>query len=179
MVLGKSYEYLRAKLDLISKEIGYNLKSLNDLPKKEIFNLTGLSDKGIELALQRQWSVPFLNPPEEDLMLISEISKKLDTAIYKGNRMSHLLSKGIHKGEAVKQMKKLFNGPEPKIIALGDSQNDLPLLEVADMAVVVPSKKGPNLALKEGIDRGDFVLAPAPHSEGWSLAVRELIERGI
>ncbi len=179
LILGKSYEYLRSKLKLISDEIGYQLKPLNDLSNKEIFELTGLNENGIKLALQRQWSVPFLNPPEKDLRQIIEISLKLNTSIYKGNRMSHLLAKGSHKGKAVNQLKKFFNLPEVKIIALGDSQNDLPLLEAADIAVVVPSEKGPNPILKEGIERGDFLLAPAPHAEGWSISVQELIKKNI
>ena len=33
--------------------------------------------------------------------------------------------------------------------------------------------------LEEGITNGDFILAPAPHSEGWALAVRDLISRLI
>ena len=57
--------------------------------------------------------------------------------------------------------------------------NDLPLLEIADKAIVVPSANGPNSFLQKGIDRGDFVLAPAPHSEGWALAVKDLVTRVI
>ncbi len=179
IVLGKSYKYLREKLDLISKEIGYELKALNDLSNSEIFNLTGLDDKGIELALKREWSVPFLNPPDADFTLIREISLRMDTTIFKGNRMSHLLAKGSDKGKAVNHLKKLFNKRELKIIALGDSQNDLPLLKAADIAVVVPGEKGPNPLLKEGIDKGEYLLAPAPHAKGWAFSVKELIEKNI
>ncbi len=179
VILGKSYNYLRKKLDLISEEMGYQLKALNDLSREEIFALTGLSEKGIELALKREWSVPFLNPPESDLQLINDVALKLDTAIYKGNRMSHLLGVGTHKGKAVTYLKKLFINQEPKLIALGDSQNDFPLLEMADISVVVPSEEGPNPSFIEGIENGDFLLAPEPHSKGWALAVKELVEKHI
>ena len=80
--------------------------------------------------------------------------------------MRHLLSKRSHKGQAVLELKKHLNLPDIQVIALGDSPNDLPLLEVADWSIVVPSEKGPNPQLKEGIDSGKFLLAPAPHSEG-------------
>ena len=116
-----------------------------------------------------------MNPPESDRLKVKEIAMKLGTTIYQGNRMSHLLGKGSHKGKAVIELKKFLNKPEAKIIALGDSHNDLPLLEVADRAIVVPGKNGPNLTLKEGINNGDFLLAPEPHSKGWSLAVRDVI----
>ncbi len=176
-VLGKSYKYLRSKLDLISEGIGYELKPLNDLSISDIKNLTGLNDSQIPLALKREWSVPFLNPPEADLKLILELSSNIDTAILKGNRMSHLLGKGSDKGKAILELKKYLSNNNVKVIALGDSQNDLPLLEVADIAVVVPGNDGPNKYLKDGLDNGDFVLAPAPHGEGWALSVKELISK--
>ncbi len=175
LVLGKTYESLRAKLELISLEIGYRLKPLNDLEYNDITNLTGLTGREIELALRREWSVPFLNPPENDLKRLLEIASSFGTTIYKGNRMSHLLGEGSHKGRAVIELKKFLKKPNAKVIALGDSQNDLPLLEIADKAIVIPSEMGPNPYLKEGIAKGDFILAPAPHSEGWALAVRDLI----
>ena len=46
--------------------------------------------------------------------------------------MSHLLGKGSHKGRAVVELKKYLSNPDVKIIALGDSPNDLPLLNIAD-----------------------------------------------
>ena len=177
LVLGKSYKYLRSKLSLISLELGYPLKPLNDLSHHEITDLTGLTGKAIELALQREWSVPFLNPPESDRKRLLDISSKHGTTIYQGNRMSHLLSQGSHKGRAVIELKKFLKQPHAKIIALGDSQNDLPLLEIADKAIVIPGNKGPNSFLKKGIDEGDFMLAPAAHSEGWALAIRDLIDK--
>ncbi len=177
LVLGERYEDLRSKLKLISLELGYSLKPLNDLTNIEISELTGLKGKAIELALDRQWSVPFLNPPNSDRNRLSEIALGYGTTIYQGNRMSHLLAKGSHKGRAVVKLKRFLNQPDAKIIALGDSQNDLPLLEIADKAIVVPSKSGPNPFLKHGIETGNFALAPAPHSEGWSLAIRDLISR--
>ena len=62
-----------------------------------------------------------------------------------------------------------------KIIALGDSQNDLPLLEYADISIVVPGKNGPNKYLQNGIDNGSFRLANAPYAEGWSNSVEDVI----
>lgn len=175
LILGEKYEKLRSKLRLISLKLGYSLMPLNDLSQVEISELTGLTGKAIELALDRQWSVPFLNPPDSDRKRLGEIASGLGATIYQGNRMSHLLAKGSHKGKAVIRLKEFLNQPDAKIIALGDSQNDLPLLEIADKPIVVPGKEGPNPFLREGISSGKFSLAPAPHSAGWSLAVRKII----
>ncbi len=176
LAIGKKYKYLRPKLDIISSELDYNLTALNDLSYSKINDLTGLNASSIELALKREWSVPFLNPPESLETRLRKISIKHGTTVYKGNRMSHLLAKGSDKGRAVIELKKFLKQSHAKVIALGDSQNDLPLLQIADKAVVVPSKDGPNLYLKEGISKGHFMLAPAPHAEGWALAIRNILE---
>ncbi len=175
-VLGKSFKELRPLLKLIGEEMGYPLRALNDLSFKEVEQLTGLTGKSIPQALAREWSVPFLNPPSKDREKLLKIAKRFKTTIYQGNRMSHLLGEGSHKGNAVNQLKKFLGRPDIKIIALGDSHNDLPLLEVADYPIVIPGTDGPNKFLLKGIQKGDFSLAPAPHAEGWSLAIKQLLD---
>ena len=177
LILGKSYEELRIILMNISKIINYHLTPLNDLNQSEIFKLTGLSNQGIKRALERQWSVPFLNPPEEIFEKVKLICDYYNVHIFKGNRMSHLLSSESHKGEAVNKLKLHLKNKDVKIIALGDSQNDLPLLEYADISIVIPGKNGPNKYLQNGIDKGYFRLANAPHAKGWSNSVEDIINK--
>ena len=171
LILGKSYKELRIILMNISKKVNCNLTPLNDLSKNEIFELTGLSNQGIIRALDRQWSVPFLNPPDDVFEKVKLISDIYNVHVFKGNRMSHLLSSESHKGQAVNKLKNYLQNKDVKVIALGDSQNDLPLLEYADISIVVPGKNGPNKYLKNGIDNGTFRLANAPHAQGWSSSV--------
>ena len=175
LILGKSYKELRIVLMNISEKLNYHLTPLNDLNLDQIFDLTGLSEQGINRALERQWSVPFLNPPEEIFEKVKLICEVYDVHVFKGNRMSHLLSKESHKGQAVDKLKLHLQNKDVKIIALGDSQNDLPLLEYADISIVIPGKNGPNKYLQNGIDRGAFRLANAPHAQGWSNSVEEVI----
>ena len=176
LILGKTYKDLRIILMYISNIVNYHLTPLNDLNKNQIFDLTGLCDKSIERAMDRQWSVPFLNPPDEIFEKVKIVCKKYNVHVFKGNRMSHLLSSESHKGEAVKKLKVYLQNTDVKIIALGDSQNDLPLLEYADISIVVPGKDGPNKYLQTGIDKGDFILANSPHAQGWSNSVKEFLK---
>ena len=175
LVLGKSYSDLRVILMNISKQVKWNLTPLNDLNKNQIFELTGLSDQGINRALDRHWSVPFLNPPEAIFEKIKCICNSYNVHVFKGNRMSHLLSSESHKGQAVDRLKVYLKNKDVKVIALGDSQNDLPLLEYADISIVIPGKNGPNKYLQSGIDNGSFILANAPHAEGWSNSVEDVM----
>ena len=175
LILGKSFKELRIILMTISKQINYKLTPLNDLRENQIFELTGLSKDGIDRALDRQWSVPFLNPPDQIFDQIKSICNSYNVHVFKGNRMSHLLSNKSHKGEAVNKLKRYLNNQDVKIIALGDSQNDLPLLEYADISIVIPGKKGANKHLQYGIDNGSFILANAPHALGWSNSIEDII----
>ncbi len=176
IILGRSYKDLRNTLDYLSKRINYPLRALNDLSFEEINELTGLNPIEIEKALDRHWSVPFLNPPQQYVDQLNQLASLNNLNIFQGNRMSHLLSIESHKGKAVIALKKHLDKMDSIVIALGDSQNDLPLLEVADKAIVVPGINGPNKYLESGIIKGDFTLAPAPHAEGWSLAVSKAIK---
>tara|TARA_Y100001968_G_C19344150_1_gene711153 strand:+ start:275 stop:1075 length:801 start_codon:yes stop_codon:yes gene_type:complete len=175
LILGKSYKDLRIILMSISREVCYDLTPLNDLSKNKIHELTGLSDEGIIRALDRHWSVPFLNPPDEIFEKIKLISNLYDVHVFKGNRMSHLLSSESHKGNAVNKLKEHLQNKDVKIIALGDSQNDLPLLEYADISIVIPGINGPNKYLQSGVEEGSFILANAPNAEGWSNSIKDVI----
>ena len=175
LILGESYNKLRIILFNISKIVNYKLTPLNDLNKNEIFELTGLQDQAIIRALDRKWSVPFLNPPDEIFEKVKLICETYNVHVFKGNRMSHLLSSKSHKGEAVNRLKLHLQNKDVKIIGLGDSQNDLPLLEYADISIVIPGNNGPNKYLKDGIDKGAFRLANAPHAEGWSNSIEAII----
>ena len=179
LILGKSYTELKIILFNISKKVNYDLTPLNDLSINQIFELTGLSNQGIKRALERKWSVPFLNPPDEIFDKVKLACKNYNVHVFKGNRMSHLLSTNSHKGEAVNKLKVYLKNKNVIIIALGDSQNDLPLLECADISIVVPGNNGPNKYLKNGIDRGSFILANAPHAQGWSNSVQDVINNII
>ncbi len=175
LILGKSYKELRIILTNISKEVNYQLIPLNDLSQNQIYELTGLSGQSINRALDRHWSVPFLNPPDDIFENVKLVCKSYNVHVFKGNRMSHLLSNESHKGQAVNKLKIHLQNQDVKIIALGDSQNDLPLLEYADIPIVIPGKNGPNKYLINGIDKGSFKLANAPHAEGWSKSVEDII----
>jgi len=72
-------------------------------------------------------------------------------------------------------LKRHLGAEQVQVLALGDSPNDLPLLEVADIAVVVPGPDGPHPALRSGIAAGRFQLAAAPHANGWDEAVRRIL----
>ena len=138
IILGEKYEILEDILKRISKEINLDLQPLNNLSDKEATELTGLKGHSLELMRDRHWSMPFLNPPDSMEDKIFSCCKKFKVDIFRGNRMSHLLSINSNKGKAINELKNYANKPNIKIIGLGDSPNDFPLLLNSDFRIVIP-----------------------------------------
>ena len=177
IILGKKYEYLEEILNFISKEIDYKLVPLNNLTDQEATQLTGLTGNSLNLMRDRHWSMPFLNPPSFLEERINICCKKFKVNIFRGNRMSHLLSINSNKGKAIQVLKKYSNIQNIRIIGLGDSPNDLPLLLNSDIRIVIPGVDGPNLNLLNQLNDLEFTLASEPNGYGWKREINELIKK--
>ena len=169
--LGAAHSILRPQLDELSQALGHELVALEDLSAEQGEALTGLRGEALASAQRREWSVPFLTAPEALREPLRQLAAQHELLVVQGNRMSHLLSGGSHKGRAVEVLKQHLQQPDVAVLGLGDSPNDLPMLEAVDQAVVVPGAQGPHPVFQEAIASGHFQLAPAPHGEGWALAV--------
>ncbi len=177
IILGEKYEILEEILNLISKEIDYQLIPLNNLSDQEATKLTGLIGNSLNLMRDRHWSMPFLNPPSFLEEKINILCKKFNVDIFKGNRMSHLLSTNSNKGKAINALKKNSNIQNIQIVGLGDSPNDLPLLLNSDIKIVIPGIEGPNLNLLDQLKEVKFTLASEPNGYGWKTEINKLINK--
>ena len=92
IILGEKYEILENILSSISNEINYDLQPLNNISDQEATELTGLKGHSLDLMRDRHWSMPFLNPPKNKEEDINICCKRFGVEIFKGNRMSHMLS---------------------------------------------------------------------------------------
>ena len=177
IILGEKYKILENILKLISKEIDFDLKPLNNLSDQEATDLTGLRGHSLELMRDRHWSMPFLNPPESKVEKLFISCKKYNVEIFRGNRMSHMLSIHSNKGKAIIALKQYVSNPNIKIIGLGDSPNDLPLLLNADYKIIIPSPSGPNFKLLDELKDYKFTLACKPNGYGWRDEINNLINK--
>ena len=175
IILGKKYEILEEILNLISEEINFKLIPLNNLTNEEATQLTGLKGNSLNLMRDRHWSMPFLNPPSFLEEKIKICCKKFKVDIFRGNRMSHLLSINSNKGKAINALKSYSNIQNIQIIGLGDSPNDLPLLLNSDIRIVIPGIEGPNLNLLDQLRDLEFTLASEPNGYGWKNEINKLI----
>ena len=170
--LGPSWRQLRPQLADLERELGEPLHALDALSDTEADRLLGLSGEALQQAQRRQCSVPFVPPKTpESRHRLQVLAEMRQLGVVQGNRLGHLLGAGVSKGQALQTLKQRLGVPEVKVLALGDSPNDLPLLDAGDCAVVVPGPAGPHPELQAGVSEGRYQLAPAPHGEGWSAAV--------
>ena len=173
--LGPSHAELRPELDRLSAALGEPLLALEDLSDAQGKELLGLEGDNLQSAQRRQWSVPFVPVEPRLLPRLHALADARSLSLVQGNRMAHLLGKSVSKGRALEQLRTTLNAPDAKVLGLGDSPNDLPLLEVADIAVVVPGPSGPHPAFTQPLQDGRFQLAPASHAHGWAAAVQQLL----
>jgi len=175
-MLGPSWQELRPQLTLLSRDLGQPLQALDDLSDQDADRLLGLSGEALQQAQRRACSVPFVSPADsESRGRLQQLAKARQLVIVQGNRLGHLLGADVSKGTALAVLKQRQDASEVSVLALGDSPNDLPLLNAGDRSIVVPGAKGPHPALQDGLDVGRFHLAPAPHALGWAAAVQRWI----
>jgi mannosyl-3-phosphoglycerate phosphatase len=140
--------------------------------------LTGLSGEAADLARRREWSTPFLLEDPDRPAAWAELEAAAAARglkLLRGNRLAHLIDAATDKGLALAALRRRCGGDDTRVLALGDSPNDLALLEAADVAVVVPGPAGPHPEFRAALASGRYRLAPAPHAPGWAAAVAELL----
>lgn len=170
VVLGTPASLLTKAMKEIGAETGARLRAFGDLPASEIEELTGLSGPWIERARRREFDAPFLVEPNA-LDAVARAAKARGLRVTRGGRFFHLTGP-TDKGRAVLELLRLYpaNGSARVTVALGDSPNDLTMLEAVDRPIVVPRSGGEcdeSLALRlAGAER-----APAPGPPGWNDAV--------
>lgn len=142
-----------------------SITSFIDCPLDEAVKLTGLTESEAKLARNRQYSLPFiLHEPA----LATAMQKKAAGAglkILRGGRFLHLQGQ-CDKYLALQQIKSVLDEEVRgvhRVIALGDNQNDLEMLQHADVAVVMNTKTGHQLELAGS--KVIYTQATAP--EGW------------
>jgi mannosyl-3-phosphoglycerate phosphatase len=170
VVLGKPMATLRKALREIASETGSRLRAFEDLSADEIGRLTGLSGPAIDLARRREFDAPFL-VEEGAASAVAGAAEARGLQVTRGGRFFHLTGP-TDKGRAVLELLRLYpgNGSGRVAVALGDSPNDLSMLQAVDRPIVVPRPGGACdetlAAALAGAER-----APAPGPRGWNEAV--------
>ena len=170
--LGCPYVQARAGLRVIANELHHSLLGFGDMTITRLQKYTGLNANDAQEAKAREFSEPFITPKALTSKQIVEAVEAVGFKVVVGDRFSHLIGPEAGKGNAVKHLVSLYKAtlpPEETIVTvgLGNSPNDLDMLEHVDHPIVLPGVTGPHPQLD---DRG-WKIAPAPAPQGWVEAV--------
>ena len=180
--LGTPYPQIRSKfLEVFDKS---NLKAVGfgDLTTEEISSLLNLSKAEANLAKEREYDEPFYlleKTRGEKIRLAEKEFNKNGLSLTTGGRLFHLTGNN-DKGKAVKLLAQIYKnnwGNDLLTIGLGDSSNDLPLLESVDMPVLVRKKS--SSYEQQILNKLKVYKASGIGPQGWNQAILDLIEKHV
>jgi mannosyl-3-phosphoglycerate phosphatase len=169
--VGTSYNDLRKALQELRAE-GYDVKGFGDMTPEEIAFKTNLEISEAQMSKERDFDEPFFyyGPDSKIPELLVAIESK--GFHYTRGAFLHILGDS-DKGKAVSILTELYKKEfgEVTTAALGDSPNDIPMLERVDYPVIVKKPDGtydyttiPNIIKADGIG-----------PEGWNKAVLKIL----
>jgi mannosyl-3-phosphoglycerate phosphatase len=176
IMLGTPYEMIRSFITYQKKN--FTIRGFGDMSVDEIAHITGLTAEKAALAKARDFTEPFIVEQKTDLAGLEKAAGNEGLRITKGGRFYHLTGYGNNKGTAVSIVKDIYSRSRqcPILsVGLGDSLNDLPMLEKVEIPVLIPHDNG----LYENTYLRDLIRAPYPGSKGWNDAVHRIMDRII
>ncbi len=152
----------------------FTFTGFSDMSVAELVELTGLSTAQAGQALQRNFSEPIIwQDSEEKLEQFHQLISGHSLHLLRGGRFIHVIGNS-DKGVAMRWLTALYRqtGPALKTVALGDGENDVAMLEAADIPVVIrspvhrpPPVQHENIRLTEGYG-----------PKGWAQALHTLLK---
>lgn len=171
--LGVSRSELLGVLQPLHRD--FEFRSCVEMSTEEFVQLTGLEPENAKRAMQRNYSEPFIwKDDQERLETFVEQIEQQGLSVLKGGRFFHLMGRA-DKGKAMQHVAERWSDgyADSQTVALGDSHNDIAMLQLADYAVVVKSAhhSAPDFSAS-GVCRVTEKIGP----EGWNEAVLALLD---
>ena len=177
-VIGKARADIGLILDTLSSS--YIFKSFNNMSTEELISHTGLNQQQALYANQRDCTEPLLWLDEETkLQDFATKLEKYELRLISGGRFHHVMGKhdkATTMALLIKQFENFWN-KQFISIALGDSPNDLEMLQTADHGIVIPNPHAPKMCID---NHATLVYAEKSGAQGWNdrllALLKELIE---
>jgi len=178
ITLGADYSKLRDALAELRSE-GFDVNGFGDMSVEEVAEITGLKIPDAERARERDFDEPFVFKGDEAAEKLLKDRIKVKGYNSTQGEFFHIMGDS-DKGRAVDIMKELYSQQKERLItmALGDSPNDIEMLQKVDIPVVVQKKDGSYhpriIAEVDGCIKADGI-----GPDGWNKAVIDLLETMI
>ncbi|GAB6069145.1 mannosyl-3-phosphoglycerate phosphatase-related protein [Thiomicrorhabdus hydrogeniphila] len=152
------------------KQFNLIFTSFSEMSNQQVADCTGLTIEQAAKAKQRHFSEPLLwQDTDEQLNQFARHLKPFGLQVIKGGRFVHLMGLS-NKGLALQFLTAYYHQAwkEPiETMALGDGNNDVPLLEKSDYPVIIRSPVNP----PPKVNHSKVIVTKEYGPQGWNNAV--------
>jgi mannosyl-3-phosphoglycerate phosphatase len=169
IAMGKDYKTIRQAFERYAQTVP--MRGFFDMRAEEIAVYTDLPLKQAADAKERLFTEPFILEDENALDRLRKLADRDGLSVVKGGRFYHLITKGQDNAAAIRYLVKYFeevSGHAFKTVALGDSANDLSMLQSVDTPILIPHPDGSYLPCYIP----HLIKAPSPGPGGWNTALK-------
>lgn len=179
-VFGLPYEQLVAQVRSLRQQKGYRFKGFSDLSAVDLATITGLSEQQAAAAKQRAASEPLRwDDSEQAYQAFAADIAAVGLHTTQGGRFCHVMA-NTNKGTALTWLANRYRMRFPKnkwiVVALGDSPNDVPMLQAADIGVLIAN---PHRVPFEVSDVPNLIRSSQPGPAGWAEAIAAIIQSSL
>ena len=170
--LGKPADYIRAKLSNIRKKYSINFIGVADISVEKLSNLALISRDQAKRMAQRNYGETILQIQSEDIARFIKYVQEDGMKVIHGGRFFDV-TVGTDKGIAVGILKKLFKDKfhnNVTFFGIGDSTNDIPMLNLMDIPILVQRQDS------SWVDDGEIKMKNAVDSSRSSISSNILIK---
>ena len=160
---------------MYKQQMGLSFIGFSEMSAQQVADCTGLTLEKAIKAKQRDFSEPLLwQDSEESLVKLTEAMSSHGLQLIKGGRFVHLMGQS-NKGLALKVLADYYHQAwqEPvETMALGDGNNDIPLLQASDYPVIIRSPVNPAPV----VNHNKVFITQENGPVGWNQAVLDWLE---
>jgi mannosyl-3-phosphoglycerate phosphatase family protein len=185
--LGKPVDYIRAKLSDIRKKYSINFRGVADISVEKLSNLALISREQAKRMAQRNYGETILQIQSEDIARFIKYVQEDGMKVIHGGRFFDV-TVGTDKGIAVGILKKLFKDKfhnNVTFFGIGDSTNDIPMLNLMDIPILVQRQDSSwvddgEIKMKNAVDSSrisanKLIKVEGIGPNGWENAIHKII----
>ncbi|QDT90379.1 HAD-IIB family hydrolase [Gimesia algae] len=178
-VLGARRTEILSIIQKKRREENFLFTGFSDMEVSEVITYTGLSESEAEQAMTREFSEPLIwQDSAHQLRKFEALIANHGLRLLRGGRFVHVIG-ACDKGKCLQWFRECFTRSGktiPQFVALGDSQNDVAMLNAADIAVIVRSShhEPPDLEKQSSV-----IITEKAGPQGWAEALTQILDETL